>query len=189
MNAKIAVSVFSAVLMTATAMPCHADGDSRWYLLAGVGQANTEASFTSTDVIDGDDTAFEIGGGFAFNDNFSVELTYQDFGEPRGFAGCPPEVFCVAIVPFAIEKVSVDGWTAAVRGALPVTDVFSVFGRLGVLAWDASARNPGLNDSGTDLLYGGGVAVDIGNRFGLQLSYERADVDIETVKLGARFKF
>lgn len=162
---------------------------SHGYLLASIGEADTDFRPTISDAIQDDDTAFEIGVGFAFNPYFSVEGSYQDFGEPTGFAGCPPEVFCIAIVPLSAEPVEVTGWSVALRGAVPVTDSLSVFARLGFLSWDTSARTAGLNDSGTDLLYGGGIAADFNERFGLQLSYEEADPGIETVKLGVRLRF
>lgn len=162
---------------------------SHGYVLASVGKADTLTRTSPTDEINGDDTAFEIGVGFAFSPYLSIEGSYQDFGKPYGYAGCPIDVLCIAIVPFSREEVSVDGWSVALRGALPVTDSLSVFGRLGFLSWDASARTQSLNDSGTDVLYGAGIAADLSDRFGLQLSYEKAEVDIETVKLGVRLRF
>lgn len=165
------------------------DFESHGYVLASVGKADTLVRTSPTDEINGDDTTFEIGVGFAFSPYLSVEGSYQDFGKPYGYAGCPVDVLCIAIVPFSREEVSVDGWSVALRGALPVSETLSVFGRLGFLSWDASANGQGLNDSGTDLLYGAGIAADLTDRLGLQLSYEKATVDIDTIKIGVRLRF
>lgn len=179
----------TSVVLSLSAAAAQSDGDSHAYLLASIGTAITDIRTTPTDVIDDDDTAFELGVGFAFNPYLSIEASYQDFGNPYGYAGCPVDVLCIAIVPFSREQVSVDGWSAAVRGQVPVTESLSAFARAGLLSWDASASNPGLNDSGTDLIYGAGIATELNDRLGLQLSYEKAEIDIETVKLGVRLRF
>lgn len=181
--------VLFALVMASLTGVVYADSDGHGYFLVSVGKATSEFRTSPGDAIQGDDTAFEVGVGYAFNEFFAIEASYQDFGEPDGFAGCPPDVLCIAIVPFAREPVSVDGWSAALRGSVPITASLSAFGKLGFLAWDTSARNQGLNTSGTDLLYAVGIASDISDRLSLQLSWEQADIDIETVKLGMRFSF
>lgn len=166
-----------------------AENQNPIYMLVSYGESDTEFSVSSNDTVQGDDRALEIGLGFAFSEYLAIEGSYQDFGDPDGFVGCPPEVLCIAIVPFSREPVEMDGWAAALRGALPITETLSVFGRIGLLAWDSSARSPELNDSGTDLLYGVGIAAEFGEQFGLQLSYEKVELDLETVKLGLRLHF
>lgn len=190
MNVKIYVASLLCLTALIAVNTAYASGFERHgYLLASVGKADTRMSPTSNDQIDGDDTAFEIGVGFAINPYLAVEGSYQNFGEPNGYAGCPVDVLCIAIVPFAREDVKVDGWSAALRGSVPLTETLSAFGRIGFLAWDASARTPSLDDSSTDLLYGVGISADFDTKFGLQLSYEKVEADIETVKVGVRMRF
>lgn len=186
---RVTASLFIIALSLPTASARAAEFENHGYLIASVGKADTLKRGSLTDEINGDDTAFEIGAGFAFSPNFSIEASYHDFGEPYGYVGCPVEVLCIAIVPFSREAVAVDGWSVALRGAYPISERLSVFGRLGVLSWDASAISQSLNASGTDLLYGAGIATDLNDRFALQLSYEKADVDIETIKAGVRWRF
>jgi len=183
--------VLSVLLVViSAAVPAMAAGfDRQVYLVVAAGQADTDARLSEVDEINGDDTAYELGLGYAFSPYLSVEGSYHDFGEPYGYAGCPRDLLCVAIVPYVRENVSLDGWSAALRGNIPLTDHLSLFGRVGLLAWDSSALNPGLNDSGTDLLYGAGIAADLNDRFGLQLSYERVDLDIDSLKLGVMMRF
>lgn len=187
MSIRTTFVVLTGLLLAMIAGVSKAD-ESYGYLLLAVGDSDTERRISTVDVITGGDNAFEIGAGFAFNRYFSVEGSYQNFGEPDGFVGCPIDVFCIAVVPFAREDVKVDGWSAALRGAVPVTETLSIFARLGFLSWDTSARSAALDDSGTDLLYGVGIAADFNERFGIQLSFEEADVDIETLKLGLRIR-
>lgn len=164
------------------------DFDRHGYVFVNVGNTETDRRLSIADVIDGDDDSYEVGGGFAFTPYLSVEGSYQRFGRPDGFVGCPVDVLCIALVPFSRENVEVDGWTGALRGTLPVTTSLSVFARAGLLAWETSARTAALNDSGTDMLYGLGLAADINDRFGVQLSYEKAGVDVETLKLGLKVR-
>lgn len=189
MKKSFALIFLSLALGIAAHAPVHASGAGEGYLLLSLGNADADFRTSPSDAVQGDDTAFEIGVGYAISQYLAVEASYQNFGDPNGFAGCPPDVLCIAIVPFAREPVSVDGWSAALRGAVPVTDSLSIFGKIGFLAWDSSARNSGLNDSGTDFLYGVGIASELSDRLGLQLSWERADTEIETVKLGLRIGF
>lgn len=164
------------------------DFDRHGYLFVSAGEADTHRRLSVADVVEGDDDSFEIGAGYAFNPYLSIEGSYQSFGKPDGFVGCPIDVFCIAVVPFAREDVEVDGWTGALRGSLPVTGRLSVFARVGLLAWETSARSAPLDDSGTDLLYGLGLAADVTDRFAVQLSYEETGVDVDTVKLGLRMR-
>ncbi|NNF67188.1 MAG: outer membrane beta-barrel protein [Gammaproteobacteria bacterium] len=187
---KIKLTLVSLSIMVAACLVaplCYADNEGQWYALAGVGKASTDIPLTSIERIDDDDTAFEIGLGYAFNKTFSLEGSYLNFGEPTGFSFCPPDLVCVTL--FTSEPVDVDGWSAAIRGTMPVSDNFSVFARLGLLAWDASASSPLLNDSGTDLLYSIGVASQINDRVGVQVSIDNAEADISMLKLGFTLGF
>lgn len=166
-----------------------ADDEHQGYLFASYGETDVEFSVTPNDTIQGDDRSFELGFGFALGKHLALEGSYQNFGDPDGFAGCPPDMACIAIVPFSREPVEIDGWAVALRGNLPLTDNLSGFIRLGLLAWDTSARTAVLNDSDTDLLFGIGLAADLGDRFGLQASFEQVELDIETVKVGVTYRF
>ena len=81
------------------------------------------------------------------------------------------------------------GWSASLVGTLPLNDDFSVYGQLGLLSWDASARSPTLNDSGTDLLVGAGLNWHVSKQWAISAGYEVADVDIKSTKLGLQFRF
>lgn len=188
MKTNVMLILFCAVAGLA-AVSAQAENAGEGYFLVSVGKSDSDFRTSVADAVQGDDTSFELGAGFAFSENFAVEASYQDLGNPDGFAGCPPDVFCIAIVPFAREPVSLTGWSAALRGSVPISESVSAFGRAGILAWNTSANNQGLDTSGTDLLYAVGLETELGDRMSLQLAWEKVELDIETLKLGMRFSF
>lgn len=185
------------ILLTAVflAAPLQAaDFSAGGYAFGMLSRADTDASLSPIDVIDGDDNGFELGLGYAFSPHVAAEFSYQDFGEPRGRAGCPPEYLCITdatgqLVPFAFEDVSLSGWAGALRLSWPLSARVSLSGRLGLIAWEASARQPSLDDSGTDLFYGAGLSVDVGDDYELLLAWERVELDIDSIKVGLLTRF
>lgn len=178
--------VAGIALITPTAA---ADPESHFYAFLNVGSADTDYR-TVVDEVTDDDRAFGLGIGYAFNRYWSVEGGYHDFGEPAGFvAQCSPDVVCIAanIIGGFQEKVSFDGWSVALRGTLPISEKFALFGKLGVVAWDASATH--LSDSGEDLVYGAGMVWNVTGPWGVQLAFEELDLDIQTVGLGVIYSF
>ena len=67
---------------------------------------------------------FKVFGGYDFNQNFGVEVSYVDFGE--------------ASISEAGDSLSVgvSALTASAVGRLPVSDMFTVFGKLGFASYD-----------------------------------------------------
>lgn len=179
-----AVTLTSAALAASAAQ---AQPSSNFYAVASVGYSDTSFRPTVNDVIDDDDQSFEVGIGYAFNRYLSVQGSYHDFGEPTGFANCPPGVLCITVT--TPEPVEVDGWSASVIGHLPLGERLSLFGKAGILSWDTSASSSSLDDSGEDLLVGAGVSWQLTDRWGVELAYERVDLDIDSGKLGVAFRF
>lgn len=188
MNINLGLGVTCAIFAMDLVTPALSAEPARdFFVFANVGNADANFRPTINDVIDDSDRSFELGVGYAFNPYLALQGSYQDFGEPTGFAGCPPEVLCIQA--FSPEPVQIDGWSASLAATLPVGDAFGVYANLGFIAWDASARSPSLNDSGQDVIYGAGVNWNVSERWGLRLSYEWADIDIDSAKFGALFRF
>lgn len=178
----VAAQAFGAI-PAALAGPLPGD----FYAFANIGSSDSDFRTGVNDAVIDDDRSFEVGGGYAINRYLAIQGSYQDFGEPVAFAGCPPEVDCeLQAIP---EKVEIDGWSAALIGTVPIGQRFAAFGKLGVVAWDASARSPSLNDSGEDLIYGAGLRWEVSDRWGVDVAYEEVDLDIRSVKVGALFHF
>jgi len=141
--------------------------DNGIYLGAGVGLSNvTIDDADSLPDFDEDDTGFKIIAGIRPLDWLGAELNYIDFGTPAGNAdGSRVETEATALAAFAVAFLE-----------LPLVDLF---GKLGVVRWDARASAPdfGLaaDDSGTDLAWGLGVQARLLS-LGLRLEYERFEV-------------
>ena len=105
-------------------------------------------------------TGTKIFGGYNFNKNFGVEATWYDFGKAKDSG----------------VTVEADGIGFTANGYLPLSNEFSLFGKIGLLMWDADT-NVGVSDDGTDILYGFGGMWNLNKQFALRVEYEKADLD------------
>ena len=168
------LQVSAIMFATAVSVPAFAGG----YVGAGAGQASAdvcgELHALGATRCDDEDTGFKIFGGYQVNENFAVEGSYVDYGDITASDG---EVSLKGeITAFAISGV----------GVIPVTEQFSIFGKLGVAFWDAEASASGfgsVSDDGTDLTYGVGAGFDVTDAFGLRGEWERLDSDGDDVDL------
>ena len=141
-----------------------------FYIGGDIGYASVDDSG-----VDDEDTSFHFIGGWQFNENFSVEGGYIDFGE----------------FDAGIADIEVDGFDVAFVGALPVAEKFSLTGRLGYIWWDADAGALG-DDDGSDMLYGIGGRYDVNDQFMLYggwTRYDIDDVDLDVLHFGGAYRF
>lgn len=189
------VSAFLAGLATLSAMPAMAQ-DSGFYAFVNVGQADAERVVGAVNVIDGDDVTYDLGAGYTFGRYLSVQAAYHDFGEMNAIAGCPPEVLCIAddgttIIAFSPDEASIDGVSLQLIGRYPLQSVpVDFFAKVGTIAWDSDWRHaPGVNESETDFMFGGGASWRAIDRVSVQLQYEKVNLDMESFTVGATFHF
>jgi OmpA-OmpF porin, OOP family len=174
-----------AIVGLAFGAAAYAEEAPGFYAGASVGQSSVEVSEVD---FDGSDTAFKIFGGYAFNQNFALELAWFD-------AGSPDE----AVAPGAAVAVDLSGLNASAVGRLPLGDVFALFGKIGFASYDAevSGRVNGStifseDASDEDLTYGIGGEFRFGQTFGLRAEYEIVDVsdaDFNFLSVGGVFRF
>ena len=148
------------------------------YIGAGIGLASIDvcgdliaAGATSCD---DEDTGFKIFGGYDFNENIGIEGGYTDYGELTASDG-------ITTVTAELTAFAISG-----KGAIPLNDNISVFGKLGVAFWDAEASASGFGSADaddTDLTYGIGAEFDVNETFGVRGEWERLDADGEDVDL------
>jgi OOP family OmpA-OmpF porin len=184
MYKRVGLSVFAALgLMAATA--AQADTQPGFYAGAGIGSTKIgDDEFDGTG-IDDSDTGFKVFGGYSFNENFAVEVGYVDFGEASGdFGG---DSFDIGI----------SGLTASAVGRLPVSDMFSLYGKLGFASYDVDVSfniegfgSGSVSDSDSDIIYGVGGALSFG-MFEARLEYEalNTDGDASMISLNGLFRF
>lgn len=161
---SLTIGMLGTLALPVTAM---AGAETGFYLGAGAGMASIgdlDSDLGNVD-FDEDDLGWKVFGGYNFGWipflDLAVEGGYVDFGEADGNQ----------------IKVEADGWDVfgLVGGKLgPI----GVFGKAGVINWDADASTAlgNASDDGTDPAYGIGVRFQL---FSLQVrgEYEFFDVD------------
>lgn len=203
--------IATAALATLVASPALAQSypgvpDEGFYLGTALGQAKlkndgfdelSREGFNTDDK----DTAFKLFAGYQFNPNFAVEAGYVDFGDFEANA----RTVVGGIPVTGSSKLSFDGFTAALVGKLPIQDGFSVYGKLGMIAWDADvtenvqalglSQSDSYGEDGTDPFYGIGAEYVV-NQVMMRLEFERYDIsdsgedfeiDLISASIGYRF--
>lgn len=180
-------SLVSTIIFTAFgALPLAANADMGGYFGGGVGyaQIDGEEIFDDGDVnFEDDRMTWQLYGGMKFTPNIGLEANYIDFDEASDSG-----------VVFAS-----DGFGLAVVGHLPISDYFTLSGRLGQLWWDLDATastdnfDVDFSDSGSDIFYG--VDARFGRAdggLGFVFKYDRyevgsADINVPSVNLELGF--
>jgi opacity protein-like surface antigen len=160
-------------MLGATAMAASAGA------LAQKQQAATQGFYVGGDIgkfdIDTeDDTAFKIFGGYQINRHFAAEFGYSSLFDKNGG--------------------EITAWELVGVGMYPLGNNFSIFGKLGLAKWDASACAFGIcaSDNGTDLTFGVGVQYDLNPKFAIRGQWQRYDIDSEDgdlFSIGVIYKF
>lgn len=204
--------IATAALTTLVAAPAFAQSypgvpDEGFYLGTAIGQAKLKNDTLDwlDDLganTDDKDTAFKLFAGYQFNPNFAVEASFVDFGDFEASAFATDGIN----VASGNVKASVDGFGFALVGRLPIDAGFSVFGKLGLIAWDGKvsgvARENGTvvfegSDSADDIdpFYGIGAEYVV-NQVMMRLEFERYDlsdsgedfeIDLISASIGYRF--
>jgi OOP family OmpA-OmpF porin len=190
MGKRLGLSVFAALALTA-AMAAQADVQPGFYVGAGFGSTKIDDDGFDDAGIDFDDsdTGFKVFGGYSFNQNFAIEASYFDFGEASGS-------FDDFVGPVSFD-VGVSGLSASAVGVLPLSDMFSLFGRLGYASYDIDAhasvggQSGSSSESESDLVYGAGAALSLG-QFEARAEFEAINVDggdANMISLSGLFRF
>ena len=185
MHKRLGLTVIAAFALAAS-MAAQADTQPGFYAGAGIGTTKIgDSSFDGTG-IDDSDTGFKIFGGYTFNENWGVEVSYFDFGEASASDGGDS------------VSVGVTGLSAAAVGRLPINDMFAVYGKLGFASYDVKAKfnvagfgSGSASDSDSDMIYGIGGAMSFGGNFEARLEYEALNVDGDAsmISVSGLFRF
>jgi len=184
----LAIGLISALSSTAMA--------EGMYLAIDVGQTTAKdacvdlpAGFTCNDK----STAFRFGGGYQFTPNFGIEATYGLLGTAK-ISG----VLISAGTPIAMNfDVTNTTLQASAIGTLPLSENFSIFGKMGVAsstitlkgrgtAAGFSATLPERTKTKSNLAYGVGAQFNLTPKVGIRAQYENLGEvgdDIETPKV------
>jgi OOP family OmpA-OmpF porin len=166
--------------------PLSATADSGFYLGGSIGSSSLSDDFDGFDV-DADSISFRLTAGWQFNDFFSLEGGYHNFGEFE-------QSFDVAGEPVDV-RLKADGFTLGATGSYPLGQKFALFGRAGAFFWDGDADINNVSQArpeDTNLYYGGGAKFAISDRFSLLgdwTRYELEDTESDVISLGFMFGF
>lgn len=167
--------LLGAILAGSVTMSLSAFADG--YVGASIGEAEHSVPSEGAGSIDLD--SFSLEAGYSLSENLAVEATYEDLGSlSDGFT-----------------TLSLDGFTLAVAGELPLNESFSLTASLGYLFWDLTLENSfdEISGDGSDIFYSVGANYAATESVDLTLNLEFFDIesviDVDVLSFGARFKF
>ena len=183
---KTAVAIVLPAAFMAISAPASAQqSDAGWYIGASYGMSNIDVDTGGPGFsVDGDDSGFKIFGGFQFSKHWGAEVGYFDAGK-ASITG-----------PGGSADLSVTALTFAGTGTLPLSEKFSLLGKVGLWMWDTGCTGSiclsSASDSDTDLYYGIGARYNINRNWGVQVEWEQFETSSDSVTLtsvGVRYKF
>ena len=172
MNKITAILVAGSLLMLQSTAAISAEG---WYVGAGMGLSNLDTDTAGVDAsgsgfsFSDRDFGYKLFGGYQFNKYLGLEGGYTNLGGV--------EQVIDLTTPVKLDEV--DGYNANVLGLLPIGQHLEVFGKLGMIAWEADLKgfSPTMADDGTDLVYGIGVQGSDSEHIRARLEFEVFDLD------------
>ncbi|MBP1772228.1 MAG: OmpA family protein, partial [Holophagaceae bacterium] len=213
MKASRFSGMLGLVALALIASPPAMAQDSGWYLGLNVGKSKakideaklvndlTGSGFTVTTFNDrSSSTGYKLFGGYSFNRYFAFEGGYFDLGKFGYDATTLP-------AGTLNGEIKVKGLNFDAVLSLPLTEKFSLFGRVGVdrartsgsFAGTGSVtfQNPSPKEQATNIKYGGGLQYDFTRTFGMRAEWERyrindavsnkGDIDLTSIGLLVRF--
>lgn len=145
----------------------------------------------------GSDVTFNFVAGWMFNQNWGLEIGYIDFGNAKDDLKLPD-----ACATFGCSsrqwtsELKRDGFQAFLVGSLPLNDSVDLYGKLGMISWDADYQGyerselyasgfplPNQNDEinnsddGTDMAGGFGINLRTDSPFSLRADFTYYDFD------------
>lgn len=131
-----------ACVLGAFTLPAMAEG---FYVLGDVGRGKMEVDAGNDYTVSKTSTTYSLGAGFDINKFFAVELAYRDLGSVSD-SGSYTEG---AIQYNYRDKTSATALQASIVGSLPISDEFSLYGRVGVGKIDVDYDSVETSSTGT----------------------------------------
>ncbi|WP_374535758.1 outer membrane beta-barrel protein [Chitinimonas taiwanensis] len=153
------------------------------YIGADIGRSDIEVDAGNGFTVSKDSTSFAVFGGVQFHKNFAAELAYRDLGELKS----------------GNAKLSAYALQASLLGSLPVSNEFSLLGRVGLASINAEYRESGFgysyseDSSETKPFFGVGARYAVNKQLGIRAEYnqyaEIEDTTISTMTVGVDYRF
>lgn len=206
------------LVASAIALLGHAHAaESGFYITAGVGASVNDVTQSDVDTLSNElvaagfssarveaeksTAAAKIGVGYKINKHLAIDVAFMDLGTFEH------EITTTGPTAKFTAKEKYRGTALSVIGSLPVSEAWSLFGRIGYLDWKNKFSISGCavgggcvaasaSESGSDPIYGLGANWEISHRWGLTMEWNRTnlkfDGDDTTLNLflaSGRFKF
>ncbi len=187
-----------ACVLSALTLPAVADN---FYVFGDLGQGKMEVDLGDDYSLSKTSTTYSIGAGYDVNEFFAVEVAYRDLGNVK-FSG---EDFDDVGDYTYTDKHSATALQASVVGKLPISDEFSLFGRVGVANLDVDSKytasfangdapySDTSSESKTRAVFGLGASYNITEQVALRAEYNQFakwdDVKLSGFTVGAVYKF
>ena len=158
------------------------------FLLANTAVAGNYfgAAIGSADIEGEDDSSLKFYGG-SRTGNMGFELAYHDLGKQEDSA--------LGLT----ASIEVTGIEFSGVGYLPVSSTVDIFGKLGLLLWDADLNLTGfpqVSEDGNDFIFGVGAQFNTTKNLAIRLELQTTtldvagvDFDTEILSVGATYKF
>jgi len=182
---KIRKYAATAALLTLVAGPISAQAGG-FYVGASIGQAELSEDFDGF-VVDENSTAYRVVAGWSFNDFFSLEGGYHNFGDFEQVLDIGGEL--------VTANLTADGFTLGAAGNVPLTERFSLMGRAGWYFWNGNAEINNVSQATPEdgnLYLGAGIKFDVTERFQLigdWTRYELQDTVSGVFSVGLQYQF
>jgi len=161
---KTLVGTCALCLTSAIAAPTFAAGDiivSTPHRMSGnmASSLYFGAQLANASYKEADDSSAAIGlfGGYHLNEVLAVEAAYNDFGKAEKSG----------------VKEEASAFSLGMLGKLPVKTDLTLFGKVGLSAWNNDISTVSSSDSGTDVYFGIGADYDIGGRSAVRFGIDR----------------
>ncbi len=157
--------------------------ENAYYASVDIGRSDWKGSV--------DETVTEptIAVGYQFNDNFSVELGFQDFGDVSDSSGASKNHF------------NADAIQVSVIGSIMASESIGLFAQVGLDMWNITSQDVSQSASDqNDIFIGVGAYYEVAEAIDINFKYQMHDLDrgagsgrksqdIDTMSLGVKYTF
>ena len=153
-----------------------AAADDQWYVGAALGSADFDNGIDGFQ-LDSGGTAMRFYGGYRFNEHFSVDGGYVDFGQFDTFVDAGGNSVQISV--------DADGFLFAATGSIPLSDRFSLYGRLGAFFWDGESAVGNVDDNVSDVNahFAAGISATVYKKLSVTVDWSRFDLDGTTADM------
>lgn len=161
-----------------------------------LGSANQRTERDSMKITSGDDNSIGLRVIYSISSYIAFEFAYHDFGETDDTFIDKSIDPSGGTITHEIDTTAIE---LGIKGSVPISNGFSVNGRIGTSKWDWDAKStysslPGQlikeNDDGADLYYGAGLQFDISENIyiGAEYNVRKMNLKLNGSKLEHRVK-